>query len=227
MSKPPEGIDVVRHPRARRARLSIDPARGTVRLTIPLRAPVAPALRWAEDHADWIAAQRARLPAPYPFVPGATLTVADCPLTIAWEADASRRIVVDGTILRCGGPSEGLSRRITAWLKREALQRLSLETGEFAALAGVSVSQVAVGDARARWGSCASSGIIRYSWRLILAPGWVRRATVAHEVAHRVQMNHGLAFHALVHQLVGADANRSRAWLRANGAALHWFGRDS
>lgn len=223
----PAGINLVRHPRARRARLSIDPASGAVRLTIPQRAAAAPALRWAQEHAGWIAAQRARLPAPRPFVAGASLIVADRPVTIAWDPAAPRRIAINGAALRCGGPVDGLARRITAWLKREALALLSEETAEFAALAGVSVAQVAVGDAKSRWGSCASSGVIRYSWRLILAPGWVRRATVAHEVAHRVHMNHGAAFHALVGRLVGADADRSRAWLRANGAALHWFGRDS
>ena len=223
----PASIDIVRHARARRARLSVDAASGRVRLTIPLRAPVAPALRWAEGHADWIATQRARLPTPRPFEPGAQFVVADRPLVILWDPTASRRVIVADGAVRCGGPREALPRRIIAWLKREALMLLDTETAEFAALAGVTVAAVAVGDAKARWGSCASSGAIRYSWRLILAPGWVRRATVAHEVAHRVHMNHGAAFHALVDRLVGDDADASRAWLRANGAALHWFGRDS
>lgn len=222
-----QAIDIVRHPRARRARLSVDPTNGRVRLTIPLRAPAAPALRWAQGHGDWIAAQRARLPAACPFVPGTVLTVADCPLTIVWDPAAPRTIVAGDGVLRCGGPSDAVSRRITAWLKREALRLLSAETAEFATMIGVQVTGVAVGDARGRWGSCASSGAIRYSWRLILAPGWVRRATVAHEVAHRRHMNHGPRFHALVHDMVGDDADASRAWLRTRGAALHWLGRGS
>ena len=40
-------------------------------------------------------------------------------------------------------------------------------------------------------------------------------------------MNHGPAFHALVASLDESDPARSRAWLRAHGAALHWVGRDS
>src|SRR3546814_3895389 len=63
-----------------------------------------------------------------------------------------------------------------------ALPILSEETAFYAGRAGVIVSQVTVGDPRGRWGSCAASGAIRYSWRLILAPDHVRRATVAHEV---------------------------------------------
>lgn len=221
------GIEVVRHPRARRARLSVDPATGAVRLTLPKRAALAPALRWAEAHGEWIAEQRAKLPVPRPFVPGATIPMGDGDVTIIWDETASRRVSRVGDWLHCGGPIDGLSRRIMAWLKREALAVLSAETAEFAGRVGVTVSGVSVGDPKARWGSCASSGMIRYSWRLILMPDRVRRATVAHEVAHRVHMNHGPEFHALVDQLVGDDAGAARVWLRRHGAALHWLGRDS
>jgi len=220
-------IEVVRHPRARRARLSVDPASGVVRLTLPKRAAIAPALRWAEAHGDWIAEQRAALPRPRPFVPGAEIPFGDAVLTIIWEPAASRRIVRADDKLQCGGPIESLARRVTTWLKREALATLSAETAEFATRAGVDVSRVGIGDPRARWGSCSGSGAIRYSWRLILMPDRVRRATVAHEVAHRVHMNHGADFHALVDRLVGDDAALARVWLRRNGAALHWLGRDS
>ena len=221
------GIEVVRHPRARRARLSVDPTTGTVRLTLPKRAALAPALHWAEAHGEWIAEQRAKLPLPRPFVPGAIIPLGDGAVKVVWNESASRKIVRVGDWLHCGGPVDGLSRRITAWLKREALAVLSAETAEFARRIDVSVSGVSTGDPKGRWGSCASSGVIRYSWRLILMPERVRRATVAHEVAHRVHMNHGPDFHALVAQLVGDDATTARIWLRRHGAALHWFGRDS
>jgi len=132
-----------------------------------------------------------------------------------------------GRTLLIGGPAETLSRRLHAWLRRHALATLSADTAHYAALAGVSVARVAVGDARSRWGSCAGSGVIRYSWRLILVPAWVRHATVAHEVAHRIEMNHSPAFHAAHRALLGADPAPARAWLRAHGAALHWVGRES
>ncbi|RZM07009.1 MAG: DUF45 domain-containing protein, partial [Sphingomonas sp.] len=128
---------------------------------------------------------------------------------------------------RCATSCATVARRVEAWLKRQALDLLAAETREYAAKAGVTVAHVAVGDAKGRWGSCASSGTIRYSWRLLLAPGHVRRATVAHEVAHRVHMNHGSDFHALVALLFEADPAPARTWLRAHGAALHWFGRAS
>lgn len=222
-----EALEVIRHPRARRARLSVDPASGRVRLTLPPRAPVKAALKWAAGQQAWIDAQRARLPVPRPFAPGAAVPIGDDTLTIDWDAVRPRTIRRVGDRLFCGGPEEGLARRIELWLRREALRVLSSETAECAARAGVSVSAVSIGDPRGRWGSCASSGAIRYSWRLILAPAFVRRSTVAHEVAHRVHMNHSPAFHALAAQLDDADPAESRAWLRAHGAGLHWFGRGS
>ncbi|MBX9795530.1 YgjP-like metallopeptidase domain-containing protein [Sphingomonas sp.] len=227
MTAPPAGLDIVRRANARRWRLTVDPTSGAVRLTLPHRAALAPALAWAAGQQEWIAAQRARLPSPRPFEPGAVLMVDDVRLVIAWQADWPRRVEAVAGELRCGGPAERLPGRVARWLRAQALDRLSAETGDFARRLGVSIAGVAVGDPRGRWGSCTSTGVIRYSWRLILAPGWVRRATVAHEVAHRVHMHHGPDFHALVAELVGADADRSRAWLRREGAGLHWFGRES
>lgn len=220
-------VEVVRNARARRARLSVDAATGRVRLVLPPRASLRAALAWADGKAAWIAAQRARLPVARPFVPGAVIPFGDATLTIRWDGDAPRRIERDGAILRCGGPRDGLSRRIAAWFKHEALRLLGEETAVFAARAGVAVAGVAVGDPRTRWGSCASGGTIRYSWRLVLAPDFVRRSTVAHEVAHRLHMNHGPRFHRAVALLDEDDPDRSRAWLRRHGAALHWIGREA
>lgn len=221
------GVEVVRHPRARVARLSVDPATGRVRLTVPARMAVKKAVAWAEQQQAWIAEQCARLPQGRPFVPGAVIPVADDAVTLHWDEAASRSPVRIGDMLVCGGPRTGFEARIARWLRREALRILAEDTAYYAERAGVTVTQVAVGDPRARWGSCSSSGAIRYSWRLLLAPAFVRRSTAAHEVAHRVHMHHGPDFHALVARLFEGDADEARRWLRREGAGLHWFGRDS
>lgn len=221
-----EEIAVVRHPRARRTRLSFDPVTGRAKLTIPPRASATKALAWARAQEAWIAHQRSRLPGPRPFLPGAILPVDGQEVTITWRADAARLPVIDGDLLLVGGPVDMVPRRVEAWLRRLALALLEADTAFYAARSGVLVTGVAIGDARGRWGSCAHHGAIRYSWRLVLAPPAVRRATAAHEVAHRVHMNHSPAFHALVAELYGRDPAPERAWLRVHGAALHWFGRS-
>ncbi len=207
-------------------RLAIDPASGEVRLTLPPRASTRAGLAWAGEKADWISAQRARLPRPVPFDPGTTIPLADEKLTIDWRADGPRTVRREGNRLICGGPADGLARRVTSWLKAEALRQLREDSAYFAARAGVTLAGVAVGDPRTRWGSCSSAGAIRYSWRLILAPGFARRATVAHEVAHRLHMDHSPAFHAAVAHILGDDPAPAMAWLRRHGASLYWIGRS-
>lgn len=219
-------IAVTRNPRARRTRLSFDPVSGQARLTLPPRASLAKALAWARAQEAWIAQQRDRLPQARPFVPGATIPVAGRELMIDWRSDAPRLPVTSDERLVLGGPAESVPRRVEAWLRRHALLLLQEDTAFYAARAGVTVSGVTIGDARGRWGSCAHHGAIRYNWRLVLAPTEVRRATAAHEVAHRIHMNHAPAFHALVAELFGRDPRAERSWLRENGAALHWYGRS-
>ena len=218
-------LQVRRIASARALRLAVDPRDGAVRLTLPRRASLPAAIRWAEGQRCWIEAALARLPVPRPFVPGGTLPFEGEELRIDWAAANPRAPLQADGRLRLGGAIESLAPRVLRWLRDEALARLEAETREIAVRAGIGIARVAVADPRARWGSCAASGDIRYSWRLILAPPEVRRATVAHEVAHRLHMDHSPAFHAAAARLLGADPAPSRAWLRQHGAALHWVGR--
>jgi predicted metal-dependent hydrolase len=126
--------------------------------------------------------------------------------------------------LEVGGPIEGVSRRVIAWLRRAALKQFESETRAIAIQAGVTVGRVSIGDPKARWGSCSASGDIRYAWRLILAPPSVLSSTVAHEVAHRLHMDHSPAFRAAEARLYGADPEPARDWLRRHGAGLYWLG---
>ena len=207
--------------RARVMRLRVDPRTAQVLLTIPRRASRKRALEWAAGQREWVERQLALIEPAESIVPGSEIPLEGIPHRIDWSVERSRLPhLVEGRIL-VGGPLDTLQPRILRWLKRYALDLLASETAEFAAKAEVVVTRVAIADPRSRWGSCSSGGAIRYSWRLILAPDWVRRATVAHEVAHRVHMNHGPEFHSLVETLFGRDPAPARLWLRRNGATLH------
>ena len=210
---------------ARRLRLRFDEARGVLKLTCPARTSRRTALKWALDQRGWIDQQLARAQPAAPFAPGAMIPIEGAETLIAWSEGWPRMPALADGELRCGGPQAGLARRIEAFLKRMALDTMSRETAEFAAAAGISPRAISVGDAASRWGSCSSSGRIRLSWRLILAPPEVRRYVVAHEVAHLVHLNHGAEFKALEARLFGPGIAGAKATLRRVGPRLRRLGR--
>lgn len=211
---------------ARALRLAVDPRDGTVRLTMPQRAPIRHALEWVESKRGWIEAALAKLPAASLLEPGSEAPFEGHLRRIDWREGTPRAVKLEDDCFVLGGPRETVQARLMRWMRTEALVRLDADTRAMAERASVSISRVAIGDPRSRWGSCSANGDIRYSWRLVLAPIAVREATVAHEVAHRLHMDHSPAFHAAVTRLLGRDPAPERAWLRANGAALYWLGRD-
>lgn len=220
-------LTVKRHPRARSFRLRVDPHDGRVLLSLPQRSSIAKAQKWAETQREWVEAQLEKLPGPRPIVAGGTLPFRGRDIRIDWTPTRPRTPQFLGDRLAFGGAEEAVATRALRWLKAEARRILEEETYRLALHAGVRVARVSIGDARSRWGSCASSGNIRYSWRLVMAPPEVLSATVAHEVAHRIHMHHGPEFHAVVADLFGRDPAPERAWLRRHGAALYWVGSSS
>ena len=218
-------IELRPHPSARAMRLRLDEGRGLLTLTYPRRMSRRAALDWAAKQGDWVEQQLARIEPGEPFEPGATILFEGRPILLRWSEQLPRTPQLMGDVLQCGGPTDAFAGRIERFLRARARERLSDETSRIAAQAGVTVRSVAVGDASSRWGSCSSSGSIRYSWRLILAPPHLLRWVVAHEVAHRVHMDHGPAFRALEARLYDGSVRAARAELRALGPRLKRIGR--
>lgn len=219
----PVPVRVRRSARARAYKLSLDGVRGELRLSLPMRASLKRALGWAQGHEGWVRTQMASRPAVTLLRDGAVFPLEGRDVRICWTPGASRTIRLDGDRLLLGGAAESVGARVLRWLRSRARAVLESETRELARMHGLAVTSVGVGDPRSRWGSCASSGAIRYSWRLIFCPPEVRRATVAHELAHLLHMDHSPAFHAAHARLLGQDPRPARAWLRAHGAGLHRF----
>ena len=211
---------------AKRLRLRFDETTRTLKLTCPSRTRRRAALAWARDPRDWVAAQLARAEAPEPFAPGATIPIEGEEVRIVWHPASPRAPALAEGELRLGGPEAGLGRRIETFLRRRALATMSREVADYAAAAQVTATAVGVGDAGTRWGSCSSTGKIRLSWRLILAPPAVRRYVVAHEVAHLVHLDHSARFKALEARLYGHGLAEAKATLRRIGPRIRRVGRS-
>ncbi|MDZ7894369.1 MAG: YgjP-like metallopeptidase domain-containing protein [Sphingobium sp.] len=194
-------------------------------LPVPPRASLKKAIVWARGHEEWVRGQMESAPEQIALIPGAIFLLEGRDVQIRWSASAPRTPDLRGDELHVGGPAEGVEARVLRWLKARALRQLTQDTMMLAEREDLRVAKVGIGDPRGRWGSCTAQGVIRYSWRLILAPPDVRMSTVAHELAHIDHMDHSPAFHARHRAILGRDPGPARAWLKAHGARLQAIGR--
>jgi len=121
------------------------------------------------------------------------------------------------------GHAPHIDRRIGDFLRREAKRDLEAASLRHAGALGVAIRRLTVRDQSSRWGSCSTTGMLSFSWRLILAPSPVLNYLAAHEVAHLVEMNHSARFWRVVERLC-PDHGHAKAWLDAHGSDLHRYG---
>jgi len=112
-----------------------------------------------------------------------------------------------------------LSEAELAALKAQAAEAIPARVAHYAQLMGVTCGQIRIGCQRTRWGSCTADGNLRFNCLLMLAPPEVLDSVVAHEVCHRLEMNHSARFYAEVLR-VYPDYPKWRRWLRENGPVL-------
>ena len=221
-------VRVRRHRQARRYTLRIAAATREVVLTIPPRGTLKEAREFAQKHGGWIAARLGRLPEAVRFANGIVIPLRGMPHRIAHRRNVRGTVWTesdgDGERLLCvAGEAPHVDRRVGDFLRREAKRELEAASKRHAAELGVAIRRISVRDQASRWGSCSTAGVLSFSWRLILAPGFVLNYLAAHEVAHLVEMNHSARFWRLVQRLC-PDHERAKVWLDVHGSDLHRYG---
>ncbi len=212
-------IEWRRSARARRVSLRIDPADGSVIVTLPPRASHKAGMALLMDHVDWVANRLAALPDAVQFTGGASVPISGVPHVIRHLPAARGGAWIAEGVLTVTGAPEFLSRRVRDFLRQEARRRLTAVTLAKAARVGIMPRRVTMKDTSSRWGSCAPDKSIALSWRLVMAPDFVQDYVASHEVAHLRHMNHGRHFWALVEELTPYKRT-AIPWLKAEGPRL-------
>jgi predicted metal-dependent hydrolase len=221
-------VRIRRHRQARRYTLRIDAVAREVVLTIPTRGSLREAREFAQKQGAWIAARLQRLPQTTPFAHGIVVPFRGEPHRIEHRTERRGTVwIEDGgggePVLCVAGAPPHHHRRIGDFLKREANRALEAASRRYAHELGVGFKRISLRDPSSRWGSCSNTGVLSFSWRLIMAPPFVLDYLAAHEVAHLVELNHSPRFWRLLRTL-NPDCERAKAWLDAHGTDLHRYG---
>jgi len=105
------------------------------------------------------------------------------------------------------------------WYQAEAGVVLKGRVERYRRFLPVAPVAVKVKEQRRQWGSCSADKILRFNWRLVMAPLPVVDYVVVHELCHLMERNHGKAFWAWVEAIM-PDWREQRKWLRNNGLKL-------
>lgn len=222
-------VEVRRHPGARRLTLRVSRTRRAVIVTIPVQCDLDEAGTFLSRHIDWVKERLDSLPDPAPFHSGAPMPLRGEPHRIVFTGETGTRIV---TIVRqegrrpeihVPGTLETAPRRLRDWLFDEARRDLDRRVAHHTTALALRAKKITVRDQTSRWGSCSTTGVLSFSWRLILAPPFVLDYVAAHEVAHLAEMNHGPRFWKLVEAAL-PDFETAKQWLRIYGLDLHRYG---
>lgn len=236
LSKPPElekigaPVEVRRHAGARRLTLRVSRTRRAVIVTLPVQCDLDEADSFIIRNIDWVRERLDRVPLPVPFREGALMPLRGKVHRLVFTHKREKGGVVQRTQsstgfpqLRVGGHVEHAPRRLRDWLFEEARRDLDARIVHHSRKLGVTAKRIAVRDQSSRWGSCSTTGVLSFSWRLILAPPFVLDYVAAHEIAHLVEMNHGPKFWALVESTM-PRMQEAKLWLQRFGLDLHRYG---
>ncbi len=80
-------------------------------------------------------------------------------------------------------------------------------------------SDVVFTDFKSKWGSCDPDGVIKYDWRIILAPKEIIDYIIAHELSHLISLTHDEKFWTTLAGII-PDFKEKEEWMRINSNIL-------
>lgn len=105
---------------------------------------------------------------------------------------------------------------VMSWYQQQAIACFQQRIEIYALKLEVPTPPFRLSQAKTRWGSCNSHGVISLNWRLIQLPLHLIDYVVAHELAHLIEMNHSKAFWGVVEK-VFAGYREARKLLKNYG----------
>jgi predicted metal-dependent hydrolase len=112
--------------------------------------------------------------------------------------------------------SSAVRAALREWYRQRCIVRLQERVHYYAPLVGVMPSGVLLRSQERRWGSCSKDGIVRFNWRIIMAPAALIDYVVVHELCHLREVHHDDRFWRFVGSVL-PDYQLRRERLRRSG----------
>lgn len=221
-AKMPE-IKIVRHVRARKLRLRVEPA--SIRLTVPLFCSKKQIQHFLAQSEQWLIetwdkqqhVQSASLEIPseiYFFNKGQPFQVVVQKQHRVFQFDWENSCL----FIKDTQPYLALQRAVIAFAKQE-LPELLNELSEHTQL---NYRECTIRRPKTRWGSCSSQHNIMLHAGLVLMPHEIARYVAIHELAHTKHFDHSLAFWAEVEKY-DPYFQKHRRQLKSNPLPAWWY----
>ncbi|GLH28466.1 hypothetical protein WSS15_11160 [Acetobacter pasteurianus] len=205
--------------KAKRCIIRISAKEQAILVTLPKGFPYTQALAFVQKQTQWITTRLEKLVQTPRFAIGSNIPIQDKNYTICHAPDRRGGAWLENECLFVSGDPSFLARRVEGFLKQHATKVLAQEMHHLAHTVGLTPKRLDVRDTSSRWGSCSSSGRIMLSWRLIMAPFFVRHYLIAHELSHLQHMNHSIQFWKMVDTLT-PHRQQAESWLQHFGPVL-------
>jgi predicted metal-dependent hydrolase len=141
---------------------------------------------------------------------------------IAGRRGSNKVVVEEGCLVIRKGENSTTSpsRTLENWLRKQARTEIEQQLDGITRRLQHFPKKVYVMGQRTKWGNCSSRQNLSFNWRLIMAPEFVLRYLVTHEVVHLAVPDHSQKFWLTVQSLC-PDMGRAKQWLVVNGQQLH------
>ncbi len=218
-------VRFVRNPRAKRYIVRVD-TKGRITLTLPKRGSMRYALKFANEHLDWIrerqnlAVKEKTADARLGF--GQRILFRGEWHELILEKDCGRPVMIFANQrLFIADENMDLRRPLRTLMMEMARIEFPPKVMEYAERFALTVKRVSVRGQKTRWGSCSSAGTISLNWRLLQAPTGARDYVIIHELMHLFEMNHSPRFWSLVADAC-PDYSFWKKWLDEHQSEMSW-----
>ena len=136
------------------------------------------------------------------FVNGETLSYLGRQYRLKRSRDATTVKLAGRYFIVPEGDPEDVRKLLMNWYYQQAYKRLPERVDYYSRKLGLASPPILVRDQQKRWGSCNAKGVLRFNWRVMMAPLKLVDYVVAHELVHLEHMNHSKAYWQRLEQIL-------------------------